>query len=52
MSLDNKCDLKFKEVPILKVIATLDTLGIKQIIYSTNIDFVDMAGRIIKHVIK
>ncbi|HYF84523.1 MAG TPA: dehydrogenase [Clostridia bacterium] len=43
---------KFDNNDYDKLIAALDTPGIKQIIYNTNIDFADMAGRIIKHVTK
>jgi hypothetical protein len=35
-----------------KLIAVLDTPGVKQITYNTNIDFVDIAGRILKHITK
>ncbi|MHB1394347.1 MAG: FAD-dependent oxidoreductase [Clostridia bacterium] len=43
---------KFDNDDFDKLIATLDTPGIKQILYNTNIDFADMAGRIIKHMTK
>lgn len=43
---------KFDNDDYDKLIAALATPGIKQIVYNTNIDFVDMLGRIIKHVTK
>ncbi len=35
-----------------KLIAAINTPGIKQIIYNTNIDFADIGGRVLKHIAK
>jgi digeranylgeranylglycerophospholipid reductase len=43
---------KFDNDDYDKLISAIDTPGIKQIVYNTNIDLADMAGRIIKHMTK
>lgn len=43
---------KFDNDSFDRAVAALDTPGIKQLIYKTNIDFVDMAGKVLKHITK